>query len=246
MGRLSALLDPPRLRAAVGRRRFARVLRHVPLLPYAGLVALGTEYGGWVVPAELIDGQWVCWCVGAGADVSFDMQLLALGARVRSFDPFVVFKRQSEKQAGGSDRYSFHVCAIAPEDGPVTMYGRQDEEAGSVSGVNLYGVDTSFEKPGRSLASLKDELGDERIDLLKLDVEGMEYDVLEALDPSALGVRVLCVEFHSSDESGPERVRAAIARLRDQGYEPVNVADGTDFTFVSRRLVGDRQALTAS
>jgi FkbM family methyltransferase len=246
MSRLRALLDPPRLRDAVRRRRFARVMAQVPLLPYAGLVALGTEYGGWVVPAELIDAQWTCWCVGAGSDVSFDVRLLALGARVRSFDPFELFKRQAEAEAGNSERYSFHVCAIAPEDGPVTMYGRQDEEAGSVSGVNLYHVDTAFEKEGRSLHSLKEELGDERIDLLKLDVEGMEYDLLETLDPSELGVRILCIEFHPSDDAGPERAMAAIERLRTQGYEPVNAQDGTDFTFVSRSLVGDRQPATAS
>jgi hypothetical protein len=34
------------------------------------------------------------------------------------------------------------------------------------------------------------ELGDERIDLLKLDVEGAEYDVIPSFDLAALGVRV--------------------------------------------------------
>jgi FkbM family methyltransferase len=246
MSRLRALADPPRLRAAVRRRRFKRVLNQVPLLPFAGLVALGTDYGGWVVPAELVNAQWTCWCVGAGSDVSFDMQLLALGARVRSFDPFVLFQRQAEEQAAGSERYSFHVCAIAAHDGPVTMYGRQDEDAGSVSGVNLYGVETSFEKQGRSLPSLKEELGDERIDLLKLDVEGMEYELLDALDPSELGVEVLCIEFHPSEQAGPDRARAAVERLRRQGYAPVNVEGGTDFTFVAASLIGERQPLTTS
>jgi FkbM family methyltransferase len=238
MSRLAALIDPPRLRAAIRRRRFARVMDTIALVPFAGLMLLGTDYGGWVVPPELVNGTWTCWCVGAGSDVTFDMRLLALGANVRSFDPFELFKRPSVEQANGSDRYSFHVCAIAPDDGPVTMYGRQDEEVGAVSGVNLYGVDTAFERPGRSIPSLKDELGDDRIDLLKLDVEGMEYDVLDALDPADLGVSVLCVEFHDTDHAGPERALQAVERLKAQGYVPVNVADGTDVTFVAERLAG--------
>ena len=99
---------------------------------------------------------------------------------------------------------------MAAGDGPLLMYGRQDLEHGSVSAVNLYGAPQAFERPGRTLASLKAELGDERVDLLELDVEGSEYDVLAATDLRALGVRVLCVELHRLGPGPPgDRARGA-------------------------------------
>jgi FkbM family methyltransferase len=218
----------------VRRRWFGARLRRVPVHARAPLEKLGSQACGWVVPVDLIDSSWTCWCVGAGPDVTFDLALVErFGARVRSFDPFHVFREMAEGEAGDDPRYSFHEVAVAAADGPLMMYGRQDLEAGSVSAVNLYDARQSFERPGRTLASLKAELGDERVDLLKLDIEGSEYDVLAGADLRALGVRVLCVELH--DSVPPPRAIALVARLRAQGYALVHREDPTDLTFMSRR-----------
>lgn len=51
-----------------------------------------------------------------------------------------------------------------------------------------------FDAPCRSVASLVKELGHDCIALLKLDVEGAEYAVLESLERDGVYPRVLCVE----------------------------------------------------
>ncbi|HET8672044.1 MAG TPA: hypothetical protein VFL87_00285, partial [Thermoleophilaceae bacterium] len=59
----------------------------LPLAPMPGLHALGTDYGGYVVPSERIASDWVCYCVGTGADVSFELKLIETrGVEVRSFE----------------------------------------------------------------------------------------------------------------------------------------------------------------
>lgn len=231
------LVSPSRLRSAIRRRRFQWSLRRFPRRDCPGLVELGSDYGGWVVPADLVQPTWTCYCVGAGSDVSFEVELLKLGPEVRSFDPFEFFRDYALRETDGSPRFSFLVCAVAPEDGPITMYGRQDEIGGSVSGVNLYGVQRRFEKPGRSIPSLMREFGDDTIELLKLDIEGMEYELLEAIEPSSYGTVVLCVEFHPTDNEGAADVRAWVERLRGDGYELVHCKHGTDLTFVAATVL---------
>jgi hypothetical protein len=53
------------------------------------------------------------------------------------------------------------------------MVGRQDQERGSVSAVGLHAGETIV-KAGRSIPSLMRELGDETVELLKLDIEGLK------------------------------------------------------------------------
>jgi FkbM family methyltransferase len=221
-----------RLLDAGKRRRFARHFRTIAVEPHGELVRLGSDWGGWTIPADLVDQAWVCYCVGAGGDVTFDLELIGrYGATVRCFDPFHVFAEQALAQAGDDPRFSFHEVAITASDGPVTMFGRQNGVNGTVSAANIYRTRRSFELPGRSLPSIMDELGDERIDLLKLDIEGSEYDVLQTVCPADLGVRVLCVEFHHT--SPASRAVAIVDRLRAE-YAVVYLSDGSELTLVRR------------
>ena len=228
-------LRPAKIRSAVYRRWFAWRLSGVRLEPYGHLTELGTDWGGWVVPAGAINGSWTCYCVGAGSDVSFDLELMRrYGATVRSVDPLREFRRQAELQAAGDPRFTFLEVALAPRDGVIEMWGAEDPESGSLSAVNLYETTRVVTKPGRTIGSLMTELGDEQADLLKLDIEGSEYDVLASLDLRSLGVRVLCVELHAT-----RPVREAqdlIERIRSQGYRPVHRKARTSFTFVGEEL----------
>src|SRR5690242_18859561 len=49
---------------------------------------LGTGNGAWVVPISLIDENSICYCVGCGEDISFDLELIKrFNCEVFSFDP---------------------------------------------------------------------------------------------------------------------------------------------------------------
>ena len=121
--------------------------------------------------------------------------------------------------------------AIAPLPlGPIELFGRQDHEAGSVSAANLYRTTRAFTRPGRSLPSLMRELGDDIVELLKLDVEGSEYEVLPGLDLDRMGVEILCVELHHNERPG--RARELLDDLRIRGFDIAARKDPTSFTLV--------------
>lgn len=229
---LPAKLRPAKVRSAVRRRVFERSLRRVEPARRLPMEKLGGDYGAWHIPLGAVQPDWTCYCVGAGSDVSLERELLRRhGVTVRSFDPFEVWANVSLEELGTFPRYSFHVVAIAAEDGPLRMRGRQDHEHGSVSAAGLHEGD-EFVMEGRSLESIAAELGDPRVDLLKLDIEGSEYDVLAATDLDALGVQVLCVELHHT--SSPRRAHALLESLDRRGFDVVHVERPSDFTLLRR------------
>ncbi len=170
-------LRPAKIRNAVRRRWFEHRLQATALSVAPGVVELGTAYGGWLIPAGLIEPSWLCYCVGAGADISFDLALIrGYGATVRAFDPVADYVAAAIARAGAEPRFSAHEAAIATSDGPLRVQITHDSTSRSVSAAGLYESSAFLELPGRTLRSLMDELGDDHIDLLKLDIEGAEYE----------------------------------------------------------------------
>ena len=110
-----------------------------------------------------------------------------------------------------------------------------DPNSESVSPVGLYDTDSYVVLEGRTLPSLMEELGDSRAELLKLDIEGGEYDVIPALDLRALGVEVFATQLHHV--ASVARARALLAMLAAQGYEPVACHPAVKLTFVRRELL---------
>jgi hypothetical protein len=74
-----------------------------------------------------------------------------------------------------------------------------------------------------------DELGHDRIDLLKLDVEGAEYAILDDLLKVGLRPPVLCVEYHRTTTM--EHMIGGVRRAEAAGYRVVHV-HRSDVTFV--------------
>lgn len=66
-------------------RRFRRALR---VRPRRDLVRLGSDYGGWTVPADLVESSWTCYSGGVGNDTTFDLAFIErFGCEVDAFDP---------------------------------------------------------------------------------------------------------------------------------------------------------------
>jgi len=229
-------LRPAKVRNALRRRRFEYQVPRMQFSDAPGLIDLGTSYGGWTVPVELIEPSWVCYCVGAGGDISFDLELIRrYGVEVRTFDPVADYVESAQQQGAAEPRFSARQAAIATVDGPIRMQVTHDPQSRSVSAAGLYESEDFIEVPGRTLPSLMAELGDERIDLLKLDIEGAEYEVLPTIDMRALGVKVFAAQLHHTGSVG--EARALIAGLDEQGYEPVACRSAVKVTFALRDLL---------
>jgi FkbM family methyltransferase len=206
---------------AVRRRAMLLALARVaPVHPRPHLERLGSDYGGWTVPIDLIDSSWVCLCAGAGIDVTFDLALAErFGATVITVDP-TEESREHVARADPEGRLRFVHAALWSGDGELEMFVAADPAHRTLSSDDLQRTGRSLTVPACGL----DTFG--RVDLLKLDIEGAEYEVLPHVPPD---VRVLCVEMHPT--RGVRAAADTFRMLRAAGFELV-ARHRADFTFV--------------
>jgi FkbM family methyltransferase len=222
-------LRPSKWRNAARRRIFAATVpRRVGLDHRAEAEHVGTAYGGWPVPVQLLNRSSVVYSVGAGDDVTFDLGLIErTGCEVHAFDPTPEAARHIAAHA--HPRLTFHNVAIWTHTGELTMHRAANPRHMALSAVNLQHTDRSVVVPCRTIESVRAELGHHRVSLIKLTVDGGEYGLLPQLALARWGTRVLVVALH---HNRPVRAALAlIAGLRDQGFVPV-ARKGTGYTFV--------------
>jgi FkbM family methyltransferase len=181
-----------------------------------GLIRLGSGYGGWWVPHDAVGPGTVAYCAGAGEDITFDLAVHERGGQVTTFDPTPRAVAYVEQVAPESSRFRFVPLGWGRQEGEVRFYAPRDPAHVSHSTVNLQGTSEFFTARVKPVRSFMTDLGDEKVDLIKMDIEGAEYDVLDTLLQVGPRPRVLCVEF---DQPQPlRRTLAAVRSLRNAGY----------------------------
>ncbi|CUQ68072.1 FkbM family methyltransferase [Candidatus Nitrospira inopinata] len=236
---------------------------HARILPPGELLRLGTVYGGWIIPKDhslTVDS--LCYCAGAGEDISFECELVEyFGCRVRIIDPTpraLQHFRDLERAVRSGERFpvnnsrsdfysiteahlgrlSFLPVGLANQDAEMRFYLPRNPAHVSCSVVNLQKTDRYFTAPCVRLSSIMRQQGDRAIDLLKIDIEGAEYGVIEDLAVSESLPRLLLVEFDEAhtplDDKAPERINEHIKLLVRSGMRCVAV-EGSNATFVQGR-----------
>jgi FkbM family methyltransferase len=224
------------------------------------LLRLGTTYGGWIIPVDAsLTADSICYCAGAGEDISFDCALVErFHCRVRVIDPTpraIQHFNNLEKAVRSGERYSvnnsnedyYRVSAedfgrlrfvpfgLADRDTEFKFYFPKNPAWVSCSTVNLQKTDAYFTAQCFRLSSLMQQLGDTSIDLLKMDIEGGEYAVIRDMVAAKLLPRLLLVEFDEAhtpiDGEANTRIKHHIEILVQAGMRCIAV-DGCNASFI--------------
>ncbi len=195
------------------------------------LVRLGGGGGSWVVPQRLFDANSICYCVGVGEDVSFDLELIErFGCQVYAFDPTPKAIAHVRQNCAAQPHFHFEPVGVWKDDCIMKFFVPRNPQHASYSIANLQQTDEFVEAPCKRLSTLMREHGHTRIDLLKIDVEGAEYDVIDSMLAERIRPRVFCLEF---DQPAPfARTKAAVRRLVGAGFQLVHI-QGWNYTFVA-------------
>jgi FkbM family methyltransferase len=165
----------------------------------------------------------VCYLAGLGTDGSFDLGVIErFGCTVHTFDPVPEAADYAATLTSAEPRFVFHQAGLWSDDGALRFYDNAEPGFVSRSATNMHGTSTFWEAQVRSVDSVMSELGHERVDLLKLSVEGSEYEIVGDVLRKELPVGVMCVEFAQPAPLDP--IRRQIRALADAGYELVNVS----------------------
>jgi FkbM family methyltransferase len=180
----------------------------------------GTEYGGFAILRDSLSSSSVVWSCGIGEDASFDTSVIAkYGCTVHGFDPTprsIAWVRANVTDS----RFQLHESAISDNDGTLRLYLPRETDwvsASLVSGDHTRGE--HIDVPTRRLGAIRRELGVP--DVLKMDIEGAEYNVLRDLltGPAPFFPKQLALEFHHFwPEVGLAKTRDALATLNSAGY----------------------------
>jgi FkbM family methyltransferase len=243
MSSLARRLRPAKVRSAIRRRLFEWRLARVRIEPGPQIVELGSQYGGWKIPVGAVAEGDICYCIGSGGDVTFDLELIRrYGAVARAVDPVAAYGSAALEAAAGEPRFSFRQAAVTVRDGPIRMQTHHEADSKSLSAAALYDTDDWVEVDGRTIPSLMREFGDDHIDLLKVDVEGIEYELVPALDLTGLGVNVFAIQLHHTGT-----IRAAlrlIESVQRQGFRLVAQRPKVKLTF-ARTSAGAQASISS-
>ena len=97
---------------------------------------------------------------------------------------------------------------------------------------------SEYEVPVKTLRTLMTELHHDRIDLLKLDIEGAECDVVDSMLSDAIYPHFLAIDFdlgwHGEHLRDMQRCESTIRKLGAHGYRLLR-SDGSNYSFAREK-----------
>lgn len=198
--------------------------------PRERLKRFGTAYGGWVLPVGRLTPCGVCYAIGVGEDASLEDELLRkTDCLVWSFDPTPQSIAHVQKQAFDPARFRFVPVGVWDSIETVRFFQHRNTAYETHSPVNLWETTSYFDAPCSTVAALMRNFKHDALVLLKVDVEGGEWRVLQNILEDAPDVRILCVIF--CQPAPFWRVAAMVRRLARNGYRYL-CHDEWKFTFL--------------
>ncbi len=227
---------------------------------YDNLITIGTEYGGWTIPDNYLNSDSIVYLAGAGEDISFDVGIAEkYSSQVYIFDPTPRAKihfdslingiNQNKKVAINKSKTDFYQIkqenvkkiefielGLWDKKEELKFYVPKNPKHVSHSLVNLQKTEDYFIAKVDRLSNIMKQLNHNHIDLLKIDIEGAEYKVIENILEDNLNIEVLCVEYDEAynplDNKYINRIKDSITKLINHGYKIVHGDSNHNYTFI--------------
>jgi FkbM family methyltransferase len=201
---------------------------------------LGTDYGGYTVPEGLLHPNAIYYSVGAGEDISLDIEIAnRYNPFIFIFDPTERAERHFAKVKSNAEKgiktplYPNYIYPTTSQTFQKTMFEqvglwiRADvlkffapakSEHVSHSLANLQNTENYVEVPVDSLDELMKRFGHKEIDMLKMDIEGSEFEVIDDIISKNIAVKYICLEYHRIGQKPIEKIQTSIDKLINNGY----------------------------
>jgi FkbM family methyltransferase len=188
------------------------------------MIKLGTNYGGWAIPEDIdLDNESIVYSGGVGEDISFDLLLsdkydcniVLIDPTVRAvthYNEIVNYYKSNKQWVFSGDiqkdyqkwisdlninfsKISYENIGLWDKLDTLKFYKQTNPLYVSQSVMeNMFG-DDYYEVTVDSIKNIMEKRGDNKIDLLKLDIEGAEIKVLNNMLDNEIYPRYLCIEF---------------------------------------------------
>jgi FkbM family methyltransferase len=201
----------------------------------------GNRYGGFYVCPIFLNKNSIIYSFGIGEDISFDKAIIENhDCQVFGFDPTpkaIDWVRSQNLPA----KFNFFDFGISNKSGFVDFYLPKNLKhvSGSYIIQNNISVKEKIIVKMKSFEDIIIELGHKHIDVLKMDVEGAEYDVIEDMLNTKISINQFLIEFHERlFENGKSKTQKIIKKLNSNGYEIFAISDSfEEISFINKNIL---------
>ncbi|MFQ3334549.1 MAG: FkbM family methyltransferase [Woeseiaceae bacterium] len=196
--------------------------------------------GEWEFSLECLNENGIVYSLGVGDSIEFDLEIIKhSNAFVFAFDPTPYAMKWIEQQST-PERLKFYPWAVSGKDGEFIMAQRVNHK-GNKSQVmwaellpNEYS-DEVISVPSYTISSIMRKLDHHKIDLMKVDVEGTEYEIINHLLENKIWPKQLLIEFHHRFKSKDKAMtQTAIEELQKVGYKIFSISEtGREIGFIN-------------
>jgi FkbM family methyltransferase len=164
---------------------------------------------------------------GVGEDITFEQELIRrFGVKIHIFDPSPVAKRTIA--LANSDHLLFRPIGLSASDNGSFVVG------GGTADRTWLRAGGSGNVPCTTIPREMATNGHSSIDLLKIDIEGFEYEVLENCFAERIPIKQICVEFHDFfPDVHRSQTNKMIRAIESRGYDLIH-RHRHDHTFLQR------------
>lgn len=191
----------------------------------------GADGGLWHLNPEPLNANSIVYSFGVGDDATFDTALIdRFGLEVHAFDPTPASIEWVRAQSL-PEQYIFHDFGIADHDGTMEFWPPRRESSAHYTPVPRYLNQNNATRVLGTVQRLRTtmkQLGHDHIDLMKIDIEGGEYDVIADIVADELPIRQLLIEFHHNYRTIPiQRTIDALQSLHAAGFRIFHISERT-------------------
>ena len=201
----------------------------------------GNSYGGFYINPDFINSDSIIYSFGIGEDISFDETVIKEhNATIYAFDP-TPKSIEWLKNNISSDKFIFHKYGLSNKTGKMDFYlpKNEDHVSGSLVMQTVVDEERKISVNMKSIRDIIKDLKHDRIDILKMDIEGAEYDVIDDILSVDIPIAQILIEFHSRFfASGTEMTKNTIQKLRENGYIIYAVSKSKqEVSFINKNLI---------
>lgn len=182
----------------------------------------GNDYGGFYLATKGLNKSSIIYSIGIGEDISFDDEVIEkFECKVFAYDPTPKSVEWVAKHVNNQN-FIFQPLGVANQKGEKRFYlpKNQNHVSGSLHPIHSVETTRSVVLNFDTLSNLMKKNNHQKIDVLKMDIEGAEYEVIEDIVKNKIEVGQILVEFHPHfEKEGRTKTKKAIKALHANGYK---------------------------